>query len=206
MGYADRRRHWEDVYGKQAEHELSWFQAEPLPSVDFIARCGLEKDAAIIDVGAGQSRLVDRLLVAGYSDVTVLELSARAIEHTKRRLGAAAERVHWIVADISHWIPERRYRLWHDRAVLHFLTDADDRRAYVQALLAAIERGGCVIISTFALDGPERCSGLPVQLYSPETLAAELGPQFQLLESMREDHRTPRGAVQRFQFSRFIRL
>lgn len=202
----DRKRHWENVYGKKAEHEVSWFQAEPATSLALMARCGVEKNAAVIDVGGGESRLVDRLLDGGYTDVTVLDLSARALDVTRERLGPRANGVQWIVADITAWTPPRRYRLWHDRAVLHFLADAGDRRAYVRALLAALEPGGWAIVASFALDGPERCSGLPVVRYSPETLAAELGGELRLVESVREEHRTPGGAIQRFQFSRFQRV
>ncbi len=205
MGHADSKRHWEDVYSKKAENEVSWFQEEPATSIEFIGHCGASKDAAIIDIGGGESRLVDRLLDAKYSDVTVLDVSGHALEHTKARLGARAGAVQWIVADITDWTPPRRYRLWHDRAVLHFLTGPEDRAAYVRALLAAVVPGGCVVISTFALDGPEKCSGLPVVRYSAESLAAELGPELKLIETMNDDHKTPWGAVQRFQFSRFQR-
>jgi SAM-dependent methyltransferase len=206
MVTVERKQHWEGVYSAKAEDEVSWFQAEPAQSLQFIRQCGAGRDAAIVDIGGGESRLVDRLLDAGYSDVSVLDLSARALEETRKRLGPRAAAVQWIAADITNWTPPRRYRLWHDRAVLHFLTGAEDRRAYARALLAAVEPGGCVVISTFALDGPERCSGLPVVRYSPETLAAELGAELRLVESAREEHRTPGGAIQRFQFSRLQRV
>ncbi|MCC6949016.1 MAG: class I SAM-dependent methyltransferase [Bradyrhizobiaceae bacterium] len=206
MVHVDRRQHWDRVYGEKAGHEVSWFQAEPVTSLEFIRHCGGTKHSAIIDVGGGDSRLVDHLVADGFVDVTVLDLSAHAIARSKQRLGAAAERVHWITADITRWTPARRYRLWHDRAVLHFLTERKDREAYVRALSAAVEPGGCVVISTFALDGPERCSGLPVRRYSEEMLAEELGPAFELVEAACDDHCTPGGAVQPFQFSRFTRL
>jgi 2-polyprenyl-3-methyl-5-hydroxy-6-metoxy-1,4-benzoquinol methylase len=206
MGHEDPKRHWEDVYSKKAETDVSWFQVEPATSIEFIGHCGADKDAAIIDIGGGESRLVDRLLDASYSDVTVLDVSEHALEHTRKRLGARAAMVQRIAADITHWTPQRHYRLWHDRAVLHFLTEPKDRAAYVKALLAAVVPGGCVVISTFALDGPEKCSGLPVVRYSAATLAAELGPELKLVESMNDDHKTPWGTVQRFQFSRFTRL
>jgi 2-polyprenyl-3-methyl-5-hydroxy-6-metoxy-1,4-benzoquinol methylase len=206
VGKTERKHHWENVYVTKAEDEVSWFQAEPATSVEFIRHCGAGKNAAIIDVGGGESRLVDRLLDAGYADVTVLDLSAHALAVAKERLGERAASITWIVADITAWTPPRRYRLWHDRAVLHFLTDPEDRRAYLRTLLRAVEPGGCVVISTFALEGPERCSGLPVVRFSAETLAAELGPRLRLVETVSEDHRTPRGISQRFQFSRFTRL
>jgi hypothetical protein len=206
MKHVDPKAHWEGVYGKKAENEVSWFQKEPATSIEFIRHCGGGPDVAIIDIGGGESRLVDRLLDAGYRDVTVLDVSEHALEHTKVRLGARAASVQWIVADITKWTPARKYRLWHDRAVLHFLTEPDEREAYRRALLSAIVPGGCVVISSFAIDGPEKCSGLPVVRYSAETLAAELGPELRLVEQTLDDHRTPGGAVQRFQFSRFTRL
>ena len=206
MGHQDLKHHWEKVYASKAENEVSWFQAEPLTSLEFIRHCGGGTKVPMIDVGGGESRLVDRLLDAGYSDVTVLDLSENAINATRKRLGARADGVQWIVSDITSWRPSRKYRLWHDRAVLHFLTDPSDRMAYVSALLAATEPGSCVVISTFALDGPEKCSGLPVVRYSTETLAAELGPGFRPVETIRDDHATPWGSLQRFQFSRFTRL
>lgn len=206
MSHIDPKRHWEAVYGSKAENEVSWFQEEPATSIEFIRHCGGGRDVPIIDIGGGESRLVDRLLDAGYGDVTVLDLSEHALEHTKARLGTRAQSVSWIAADITAWAPSRQYRLWHDRAVLHFLNGAEERSAYRRALLDAVAPGGCVVISTFALDGPEKCSGLPVVRYSPETLANELGPQLQLLETRHESHETPWGTTQRFQFSRFKRL
>jgi 2-polyprenyl-3-methyl-5-hydroxy-6-metoxy-1,4-benzoquinol methylase len=206
MGHQDRKHHWEDVYAKKAENEVSWFQAEPTTSLEFIRRCGGTGNAPIIDIGGGESRLVDRLLDAGYADVTVLDLSEHAIATTQRRLGSRATQVQWIAADVTSWQPARKYRLWHDRAVLHFLTEPADRKAYTRAMLASVEPGGCIVISTFALDGPERCSGLPVVRYSAETLATELGSELRLVETAHEDHATPWGAIQRFQFSRFTRL
>jgi hypothetical protein len=206
MSHAEQKQHWENVYAKKAENEVSWFQAEPVTSLEFIRRCGAGTDASIIDIGGGESRLVDRLLDAGYSDITILDLSENAIAATQKRLGTRAARAQWIVADIADWRPSRKYRLWHDRAVLHFLTDPLDRQAYVANLLAATDPGSCIVISTFALDGPEKCSGLPVVRYSAETLAAELGPRVRLVDTQRDDHATPWGSIQRFQFSRFTRL
>lgn len=202
----DRWQHWDGVYAKKAENEVSWFQQEPATSIEFICHCGGGPDVPIIDVGGGESRLADRLLDAGYTDLTVLDISDEALAHSGKRLADRGRMIDWIVASITEWKPARLYRLWHDRAVMHFLTEAEDRAAYVRALEAAVAPGGCVVISTFALDGPERCSGLPVVRYSAETLAAELGPQFRLVETVNDDHTTPFGTVQRFQYSRFTRL
>ena len=202
---ADRRAHWQNVYETKAENEVSWYQESPIPSLDLIAATGLPGDAAIIDVGAGASRLVDSLLEKGFRQIAILDLSAKALEQTKKRLGRRADGIDWIAADITTWEPSRTYDLWHDRAALHFLTDPADRDAYVTRLKKALRPGGHVIIATFAPDGPERCSGLPVIRYDPETLARTLGPGFELVESRRHDHLTPGGNTQRFQFSRFLR-
>jgi SAM-dependent methyltransferase len=202
----ERRSHWEAVYRDKAENQVSWFQERPAISFDLITRDGLQKDAPIIDIGGGASRLVDLLLDAGFSNVTVLDIAESALERSRARLGARASEVSWIVADVTTWTPPRQYKVWHDRAALHFLVDPAARAAYRSVMLCAVEPGGLVVIATFAEDGPERCSGLPVQRFSPASLAAELGGEFQLIDSMREEHRTPGSTTQRFQFSRFRRL
>jgi len=199
----DHKQHWDEVYAQKAEDAVSWFQPRPETSLALIASAGLTQTDALIDVGGGASRLVDALLSEGFTDVTVLDIAAAALEKSRTRLGKDADRVRWIAADVTRWTPERRYRLWHDRAVFHFLTTPAERLAYRRALEAALEPGGTAIIASFALDGPERCSGLPVQRYAPETLAAELGPAFRLKGFRREEHRTPAGKIQRFQYSLF---
>jgi trans-aconitate methyltransferase len=201
----ERAAHWENVYASKAEDEVSWFQERPAISLDLIHAAGVPRDAAIVDAGGGEARLVDALLEEGFEDVTVLDLSARAIEVAHRRLGARADRAKWIVADATSWQPERKYDLWHDRAAFHFLTEAEDRLAYMERLRMALPPGGHVVIGTFAPEGPEKCSGLPVMRHDAESLAAELGPAFRLEETRRHDHITPGGNVQRFQFSRFRR-
>jgi SAM-dependent methyltransferase len=206
MDDAGRRIHWDDVYAGKGANQLSWFEQRPAVSLDFIAATGATPRSAIIDVGGGASRLVDCLVAAGYQDVTVLDLSAAALAGAKARLGAAASKVTWMVADVTTWEPSRRYDVWHDRAAFHFLTAEADRAGYVQRLLRALAPGGQAIIGTFALDGPERCSGLPVVRYGADSLGAVLGPSFALAEAQRFDHQTPTGAVQRFQFSRFKRV
>lgn len=206
MGEIERRQHWQEVYSRRTENEVSWFQERPEISLDLISRSGVRKHEFVIDVGGGASPLVDFLLAEGFTNVTVLDIAEPALATAKARLGEKARAVNWIVADITAWTPPRRYRLWHDRAVLHFLTAAEDRAAYRNTLLAALDPGGTAIISTFALDGPERCSGLPVVRYSGETLAAEISESFRLIETASQDHRTPAGAIQRFQFSRLQRI
>lgn len=199
----DRKQHWEDVYRQKPEDTVSWFQPYPEISLILIHKAGIGKDEPIIDVGSGASRLVDALLAEGFSDVTVLDIAEAALQKTRDRLGNTAEQAHWLAADITQWHPQRKYRLWHDRAVFHFLNESADRAAYRRVLESALVPGGTALIASFALDGPERCSGLPVQRYSQDTLAAELGPSFHLVDRRDEDHTTPTGKLQRFQYSVF---
>ena len=199
----DRKQHWEEVYRQKAEDAVSWFQVHPDISLELIRAAGLQPSDPLIDVGGGASRLVDHLLGEGYRDLTVLDISEAALERAGARLGPRALEVQWLVADVTRWHPERRYRLWHDRAVFHFLTEAADRAAYVANLRAALGDGGRALIASFAPDGPERCSGLPVRRYAPESLATELGPEFRLAEHRAEQHITPAGRVQSFQYSLF---
>ncbi len=199
----DRKQHWEQVYRQKPDETLSWFQPRPEISLDLIHAAGLRKTEALIDVGGGASRLVDQLQAEGFTDLTVLDIAEQALIAARTRLGNSASQVHWIAADVTAWQPGRSYRLWHDRAVFHFLTDPAERAAYRKNLQAALTPGGTAIIASFAPDGPERCSGLPVQRYSPGTLAAELGPGFRLITHRNEAHNTPTGKVQQFQYSVF---
>lgn len=202
---SDRSAHWENVYATKGEAEVSWFQDSPAISLEMIRAVSPDHDAAIIDIGGGASRLVDALLQGGYRDVAVLDLSANALDIVKRRIGQAASTIDWIVADATTWQPAKTYDVWHDRAAFHFLTDPPDRAAYVERLRSAVAPGGHVIIATFAPDGPEKCSGLPVQRHDSTSLAAELGPEFELVETRSETHHTPWHSTQAFQFSRFRR-
>lgn len=199
------REHWNKVYGEKREDEVSWFQVRPDASLDLIARTRVDPNAKIVEVGGGASRLVDALLDAGYRDVLVVDIAAPALTQAKARLGSSASRVKWLTSDVTRWEPDAPFDVWHDRAVFHFMVNPEERKAYRETMLRAVKRGGNVIIGTFASDGPERCSGLPVRRYEPNTIAAELGPDLELVESVREDHVTPGGKVQRFQFSRFVR-
>ena len=202
----DRTAHWQGVYTSKREDEVSWFQENPATSLRLIKDAAVSRDAAIIDIGGGASRLVDALLAQGFRSLAVLDISAAALEAAKARLGSASADVDWIIADVTDWTPAKTYDLWHDRAAFHFLTAAADRAAYVDRLKSAVMPGGQVIIGTFALDGPEKCSGLVVQRHDAKSLADELGPSFELADHFAEAHRTPWGAVQHFQFSRFRRL
>ena len=200
-----RAQHWNDVYTRKADTDVSWYEPEARVSRDLIAQCALPLDARILDVGGGASRLVDGLLQDGYSDVSVLDISAAALETTQRRLGEKASKVAWITSDITAFNPAAPYALWHDRAVFHFLTASADQRAYVEVLKRAVIAGGHVLIGTFALDGPERCSGLPVARYHAAGIGAVLGPAFTLVEARAHSHHTPSGNEQRFTFARFVR-
>jgi SAM-dependent methyltransferase len=201
---ADVRDHWERVYSSKSETEVSWYQRHSERSLAYIVRA-VDPADPVIDVGGGASTLVDDLLARGFADITVLDVAAAALARAKTRLGDDAARVSWIAADITVWQPPRRYRLWHDRAVFHFLTGHREQAAYIAALLAGTGPGSTIVISTFAPDGPEKCSGLPVRRYSPQTLAARLGGPFALADSGQENHRTPWNAEQRFSYTVFRR-
>lgn len=203
---SDRTTHWQNVYATKSETEVSWFQASPAISLEMIRAASPDRAAAIIDIGGGASRLVDALLQGGYRNLTVLDLSANALDIAKKRIGATASTVDWIVADATTWRPAKTWDVWHDRAAFHFLTDPRDRAAYVERLRSAVAPGGHVIIATFAPGGPEKCSGLPVQRHDSASLSAELGPEFELVETRGETHHTPWHSTQAFQFSRFRRL
>ncbi len=194
---ADQRaRHWEAVYEANDAHAVSWYQSEPALSLELIDALGIRPEASVIDVGGGASLLVDRLLTRGFADVSILDISEAALRTSRQRVDDDA-RVHWIVGDLLVWEPPRRYDLWHDRAVLHFLI-GNDVATYRATVEQAVAPGGSVILGTFAPTGPERCSGLLVTRYGTEELAAVLGGGFEVVEHRREVHRTPSGAEQPF--------
>ena len=202
MSNDDRRSHWDGVYSTKSEDAVSWFEPSPDISLALLREAGLQTDMAVVDIGGGASRLVDALVALPVADITVLDVSAAALRTAQARLPAGST-VQWIAADVTTWLPDRRYHLWHDRAAFHFLTEDRDQAAYVATLKRALRPGGRAIIGTFALDGPEKCSGLPVARYDPDSLQAVLGDDFKLLFSRRHDHSTPWGTSQRFQFSTF---
>jgi SAM-dependent methyltransferase len=203
MNAAERQAHWESVYTTKGEKEVSWFQETPAPSLELLALIGATGRSAVIDVGGGASRLVDSLVSRGYEGITVLDLSQAALAAAKARIAHKADRIQWIVADVTTWEPARTYDVWHDRAAFHFLTNSADQTAYRDRLRRALRRGGYAIIGTFALDGPQMCNGLPVARYDAQSLGALLGSDFVLVDARSHEHETPRGAKQRFQFSTF---
>jgi SAM-dependent methyltransferase len=195
------KEHWENVYNTKATDAVSWFQEHAENSLKLIQQTGVPLTAAIIDIGGGASTLVDDLLAKAYSNLSVLDLSAAALSASRSRLGTKANDVYWVVADITKAdLPTQSYDVWHDRAVFHFLTSAEDRQAYVQAVLRSVKPGGHVIVATFAEDGPLQCSGLPVMRYNPDELHAEFGESFTLVHHEKESHQTPFGTAQQFTY------
>lgn len=199
----DKKSHWEDVYSKKQPSEVSWHQARPDFSLRLMAAAKLDKAAPIIDVGGGASTLVDCLLDDGYQNLSVLDISKQALLHAKSRLGSRAKEIKWLESDVTQFQPTQTYQFWHDRAVFHFLTDAEDRKKYLQVLAASLDSKAYVMLATFALDGHEKCSGLPVQRYSAQTLQQTLGNAYQLILTDQETHLTPGGNPQRFTYYLF---
>jgi SAM-dependent methyltransferase len=200
------RDHWQRVHSGRPATEASWYQPEAARSLAYIEAACPDRRSSIIDVGGGASTLVDGLLAKGYADIAVLDIADAALAVARRRLAAAARKVSWLVADVTNWTPPRRWHCWHDRAVFHFLVDPVQQDAYVTALTAATAPDSMVIMATFALDGPERCSGLPVQRYSAAKLADRLGPNFRLRKETHVRPRTPSGGEQSFCWAVFQRL
>lgn len=195
----DARNHWENVYRDKPPQAVSWYRAHLEISLSLIERAAPSRSASIIDVGGGESTLVDDLLARGYQDVTVLDISQTAIDVAMRRLGQAAEGVDWWAADITKvTLPPNAYDVWHDRAVFHFLTTEEQRAAYVRNVIEAVRAGGHVIVSTFGPEGPMKCSGLDVVRYDAQSLHHEFGNHFRLVESSKELHQTPFGTTQQF--------
>ena len=206
MDTVDRARHWDQVYSTRQPNELSWFQAEPALSCSILSGLAVQKNDPVIDIGGGASRLVDCLLARGFGDISVLDVSLAALDMSRIRLAERAENVTWIAQDVTEFLPAQKYSVWHDRAVFHFLTGADDRLAYQRVLYQALAPGGYLIIMSFAPDGPEKCSGLEVVRYDADTLQKELGSELELIETHNHAHRTPWGSDQSFMCAVFRRL
>jgi hypothetical protein len=194
----DSGQHWQSVYETKAFAEVSWYEPVPQRSLELIQGTGLPSDAALLDVGGGASTLVDHLLATGFEDITVLDVAPAALEASEARLGTAAGQIQWIAADVTTWQPQRRYDLWHDRAVFHFLVDPALRDRYLHVMKAALAPGAYVVMASFGPEGPTRCSGLDVQRYSADELGAVLGSAFRLVRSDIDEHVTPSGCAQQF--------
>ena len=200
-----RHQHWDTTYANKPETSVSWFQSDATLSFRWIKEAAPDHSARIIDIGGGASRLADRLITEGYSGLTVLDISSIALSRTCERIGASADDVNWITADVTAWTPRQTWDVWHDRAVFHFLTDERAQDAYIAALRSGTREGSTVIMATFAPTGPEKCSGLPVRRYDAQSLSARLGRDFHLYADTTERHRTPFGTTQDFIYAAFRR-
>jgi len=202
----DRKQHWESIYTTKSERDVSWFETLPGVSLQMIAASGLTPKTCVIDVGGGDSRLVDALVARGLDCLAVLDVSGAALHRSQSRIGAAAAALMWIEADVTAEWSIKPMDIWHDRAVFHFLTRREDRGRYLKHLRETLKVDGTAILATFTEDGPATCSGLPVARYSPDSLAAELGDDFSLVDSVLYEHQTPWGTIQPFLYARFLRV
>ena len=195
--------HWQNVYDKKNENEVSWYQKSPKLSLDFVKSLNLSLDAEIIDIGAGESRLVDNLLEMGFVNLSVLDISSKSIEKTKKRLGLKSKLVNWIVSDINNFNPTKKYDLWHDRAAFHFLKDLVEIDNYVKLVKSSLHNQANLIIATFSENGPLKCSGLEVSRYSENSISDLFNNDFELIKSQKSIHKTPFSTSQEFLFSKF---
>jgi SAM-dependent methyltransferase len=202
----DRKQHWNHMFLTKAEHDVSWFESLPETSLQLLEAAGLDTDTCVLDVGGGDSRLVDHLAARGMNCLAVLDVSGAALARARSRLGSLAGVPTWLEADVAGEWTLKPMDIWHDRAVFHFLTSPDDRQRYRLHLLQTLKPGGSAILATFSLDGPETCSGLPVQRYSPDALSAELGPELAMVQALPHIHTTPWGSPQSFVYCRFRRV
>ena len=195
--------HWQNVYDKKNENEVSWYQKSPKLSLEFVKSLNLSLDAEIIDIGAGESRLVDNLLEMGFVNLSVLDISSKSIEKTKKRFGLKSKLVNWIVSDINNFNPTKKYDLWHDRAAFHFLKDSVEIDNYVKLVKSSLHNQGNLIIATFSENGPLKCSGLEVSRYSENSISDLFNNDFELIKSQKSIHKTPFSTSQEFLFSKF---
>ena len=202
----NRKKHWGNVYQEKSPSELSWYQKESKLSMELIRYTNVASNEAIIDVGGGASVLVDHLVKECYTNLSVLDISENALASAKKRLGDSAKSIEWIVSDITQFDAPQKFSLWHDRALFHFLTDPSDREIYVKTLKNAIKPEGHLIIATFAIGGPGKCSGLEIVQYDSEKMISEIGDNFQLIEERKEVHITPAKKEQKFIFFRFLKV
>lgn len=199
----DRKSHWEKIYGTKEQEDVSWYQPIPTTSLEIIEKLNLSEDAKIIDIGGGDSLLADHLLELGYRDVTVLDISQKAIDRAMKRLGEKAERIKWIVSDVLDIQTREQYDLWHDRAAFHFLTNKEEIERYMEIANLYIQTGGSLVVGTFSEKGPEKCSGIRIKQYSEQSLAMILKPYFEKTDCFYTDHKTPFETIQNFLFCSF---
>ena len=206
MGHFDRKKHWETIYQTKELKDVSWFQPTPETSLSFLKQFNIPTTAKIIDIGGGDSFLVDNLLDLGYQDITVLDISAMAIDKAKQRLGDRADKVKWIVADAATFRPTEKYDFWHDRAAFHFLTQEQEIESYLDTVQKSIQPTGVLIIGTFSEQGPKKCSGIEIKQYSETTMTDRLTKFFEKIRCITVDHRTPFDTIQNFIFCSFRKL
>ncbi|GAB1444724.1 class I SAM-dependent methyltransferase [Flammeovirgaceae bacterium] len=200
-----KKEHWDKIYSTKQPNEVSWTQENPTTSLGFIHSFNLPKQASIIDIGGGESKLVDKLIDEGYEDITVLDISEQALRRTKKRLGEKAKKVNWIVSDITELKTEKTFDLWHDRATFHFMTTPDQINEYLEKAKTNLKNNGYLTIGTFSQDGPKKCSGLEIKQYSEELLQDQLSDGFEKIKCITENHQTPFGTLQNFLFCSFKR-
>lgn len=206
MKQLTRKEHWENIYQTKELTEVSWYQPTPTTSLDFFSKFNVPKIAKIIDVGGGDSFLVDHLLELGYQDITVFDISAAAIERAKQRLGTRASEVKWIIEDASNFSPTEQYDFWHDRAAFHFLTNEQEISSYIETAHRNITPNGILVIGTFSEQGPTKCSGIDIKQYSEATMTERFKNHFHRIDSIKTDHLTPSGSIQNFVFCSFRKL
>ena len=202
----DRKKHWEEIYQTKQLNEVSWFQPIPETSLDFFKYFDVPTHAKIIDIGGGDSFLVDHLLAMGYQDITVLDISEAAMDKAKQRLGAKAESVKWIIADVATFSPTEKYDFWHDRAAFHFLTDEQEISNYIETAQQHMNSTGILVIGTFSEQGPKKCSGIEIKQYSEMTMTQQMSPFFEKIKCITVDHKTPFDTIQNFVFCSFRKL
>ena len=206
MNNFDRKKHWDNIYQNKRIDEVSWYEPKPTTSLNFVKQFNLSKKAKIIDIGGGDSFLVDHLLNLGYQDITVLDISEKAVEKAKQRLGDKADKVKWIIADAANFHPTDKYDFWHDRAAFHFLTDEKEIESYLDTVNTSIKPTGYLAIGTFSEQGPKKCSGIYIKQYSEQTMTDRLKNFFKKITCITIDHKTPSDTIQNFIFCSFIRL
>jgi ubiquinone/menaquinone biosynthesis C-methylase UbiE len=206
MEQFDRKKHWEHIYETKELKEVSWFQPVPETSLNFLQQFNVPKTAKIIDMGGGDSFLVDHLLDLGYNDITVLDISATSLQRAKQRLGVKAEKIKWIVADAAHFTPTEKYDFWHDRAAFHFLTNEKDIENYIETAYKNINPDGILVVGTFSEQGPKKCSGIDIKQYSASSLTDIFNGFFEKLDCLTIDHQTPFDTIQNFVFCSFRKI